>query len=273
MNRPADHIREHYEIERKLADQLRRATREERMRLFPRVYDELFDRVPDHPQLTGKEEPSLRARQVKRRLRSLRRFLTPTTVYLELGVGDAALALAVASNVAKVYGIDVSKRIIDGVSRPANVELLLSDGLSVPVPERSVNVAFSDQLIEHLHPDDVLEQLADVRRALVPSGRYVLLTPNRLSGPHDISRGFDEAATGFHLREYTNEELRALLCRAGFSNVRRAFASSQRFHLEYPLGLVILLERLLRSLGRPGRRLARAAPVAFLLGCRVIAQR
>ena len=39
--------------------------------------------------------------------------------------------------------------------------------------------------------------LANLYRALKPGAVYVCITPNRLSGPHDISLYFDSVATGF----------------------------------------------------------------------------
>jgi SAM-dependent methyltransferase len=273
LSRPAHRVRYHYEVERELADRLRGADREERARLYPLVYDELFERVHDHPQLVLRKELSSRSTPIGRRLRALSRFLTAEAVYLEVGVGDASLASAVAPHVAKVYGVDVSSEILRDARVPPNVELVLSDGVSLQMPEESATIAFSDQVIEHLHPDDVYEHFASVRRALVPGGHYVLLTPNRLSGPHDISRTFDEVATGLHMREYTNAELRVLLLEAGFSSVQRAFLSSRRLNVEYPLGLVTSMEVLLARLGAQGRWLARTRPLALALGCRLIARR
>jgi hypothetical protein len=50
-------LREHYEVERELADALRRAGPHERRSLYATLYDELFRRVPHHPQLTRKVTP------------------------------------------------------------------------------------------------------------------------------------------------------------------------------------------------------------------------
>jgi hypothetical protein len=49
---------------------------------------------------------------------------------------------------------------------------------------------------------------------------YICITPNRLNGPHDISRYFDPVATGFHLKEYTVTELSDLFKSVGFSKVQ-----------------------------------------------------
>ena len=56
-------------------------------------------------------------------------------------------------------------------------------------------------------------------KKLTGGGAYVVVTPNRLYGPHDISRHFSDRPLGFHLREYTHVELAAELERAGFDPV------------------------------------------------------
>jgi SAM-dependent methyltransferase len=180
------------------------------------VYDELFQRVPDHPQLTRQDDPQAAAREVQVQLRLLEPFLDQTVRFLEVGAGDCAVSTAVASLVAHVYAIDVSAEIVRGAEAPDNLELVLSDGVSVPVPGGSIQVAFSNQLMEHLHPEDALTQLRNVYDALAAGGVYICLTPNRLTGPHDISRQFDDVATGFHLREYTIAELRKVFLDVGF---------------------------------------------------------
>jgi SAM-dependent methyltransferase len=54
--------------------------------------------------------------------------------------------------------------------------------------------------MEHLHPDDASEQLANVYRALKPGGVYCCVTPNRISGLHDIPVYFDTVSQGLHER-------------------------------------------------------------------------
>src|SRR5690349_5770324 len=178
MPRPTKHrppalLRQHYEVERELADRLRNATREQRRSLYGPVYDELYQRVPHHPQLTRKTSAELTGQALAPQLRILRRYLRPETVLLEIGPGDCALSVVLAERVKQVYGLDVSEKITQRVSLPPNFKLILSDGTSVPLPPDSVDVAFSNQLMEHLHPDDALEQLAGIWRALRPGGVYI----------------------------------------------------------------------------------------------------
>lgn len=212
-------IKEHYEIEKQLASRLRNSTRAERQHLYTSVYDELFKKVPYHPQLTQKLSSEASAWMVARSMQFIGRFLSPDSIFLEVGPGDCSLALEVAKYVKKVYAVDVSNEITKGLIFPPNFELVISDGISIPVPDNSISIVYSDQLMEHIHPDDVIDQLHNIYKALIPGGLYICSTPNRLSGPHDVSMCFDEVATGFHLKEYLVTELYKLFREAGFSKV------------------------------------------------------
>ena len=59
MNRTKENIREHYDVEKELAHKLRNATKEERGKLYSSLYDELYRRVPHHPQLRKKNNSNL----------------------------------------------------------------------------------------------------------------------------------------------------------------------------------------------------------------------
>ena len=272
--RSPEQLRRHYQIERELAARLRTAPRGERRELYRSVYDELFRRVPEHPQLQQKSAPERlagRQREVARQLGFLRRFLAPGTVFMEIGAGDCALAAGAAPHVERVYAIDVSAEIASGDRLPKNVSLVLSDGTSIPVPAASVDLAFSDQLMEHLHPEDAEEQLRGIHASLAPGGAYVCVTPNRCYGPSDISRGFEPVAAGLHLREYSARELRALLRRAGFGRVR-FYAGAKGLYVRCPYGLIAAAEGILEALPRKvSARLAALAPMRALLGVRVLA--
>ena len=270
--RTREQLHEHYLIERELADRLRHSPRPKRRGLYCEVYDELFRRVQHHPQLKGVDRMA-RQREVDGMLGLLRRFLTRSTVLMEVGAGDCAFALCVAPLVKEVYAIDVSEQITHGVSCPANFRLLLSDGCNVPVPDGSVDVAFSNQLMEHLHSDDALDQLHDIYRSLAPGGVYICITPNRVYGPHDVSKHFDQVATGFHLLEYTARDIRRLFDSAGFVNIR-FYAGARGIFLRVPFWLIALVERTLASLPPArGKLIAKSGPMRALLGLRVAASR
>ncbi len=265
--RSLNQIKEHYEIEKELASRLRNSSVKDRQHLYTALYDELFRRVPLHPQLIRKSSPEITAWVVAQRMQLLGRFLKPHRTFLEIGPGDCALSIEASKHVKKVYAVDVSNEIAKNIVFPQNFEFLISEGCNIPVPENSIDVAYSHQLMEHLHPDDAFAQLENIYNALAPKGIYICITPNRLSGPHDISKYFDEIATGFHLKEYTVTELAELFRSVGFSKIS-LYKSYRQTSLEIPLNSVTLPifrigEELLGILPYSLRRKLASLPLLF----------
>jgi SAM-dependent methyltransferase len=265
-HRTSEQIKEHYEIEKELANKLRNASKQERRHLYSSLYDELYRRVPLHPQLTRKSSPAESTAAVAYQMRKIRPLLNEETTFLEVGPGDCALSFEVAKFVRQVYAVDVSDEITKSSTHPVNFKLVLSDGTSIPVPTESVDLVFSNQLMEHLHPEDTLEQLENIYNALTPGGLYFCTTPNRLNGPHDVSQYFDEVATGFHLKEYTTSELRNLFKKVGFSSINVS-VGAKGIYLNLPAYLVAWYEEYLSKLPYSLRRaVARRLPFRVLLG-------
>jgi SAM-dependent methyltransferase len=265
--RVPEQIKEHYELEKRLAIQLLNSTKSERQHLYTALYDELFSKISHHPQLSIKSNSSASAWIVMQRMQLIQKFLNPELIFLEVGPGDCSLSIEVAKQVKKVYALDVCNEITGNILLPKNFELVISDGCSVPLPANSINLVYSHQLMEHLHPDDALEQLQGIYRALVPGGIYICITPNRLSGPHDISQYFDELATGFHLKEYTLSELYKLFRDAGFSKVS-LYKSYKTIDIQIPLFSITrfffrVIEVLLMALPFPLRRKIAGLPMLF----------
>ena len=85
-------LTQQYQIEKELAAKLRAAEPLERRKSYTTVYDELFRRVPHHPQWTLISNPKQTQRKVSRQLSVLKRYLDQDSVFLEIGAGDCALA-------------------------------------------------------------------------------------------------------------------------------------------------------------------------------------
>jgi len=243
--RSLEQLKQHYEIEKELAGRLRQASRQERTRLYSLVYDELYRKVPYlvRGKPTEQQEADLKVQE-----RLLEGFLKDETAFLEIGPGNCTLSFSLARRVAQVFAVDVSEEMTRQQEKvPANFELILSDGTSIALLPESIDVAFSNQFLEHLHPEDVLDHLANVYKVLKPGGVYLCVTPNRLNGPHDISRYFDEIATGFHLKEYTCQELSLLFEQIGFSRLH-AYIGGRGIYFPWPVIVVRWLETILAVL-------------------------
>jgi SAM-dependent methyltransferase len=268
--RTIEQLREHYNIEIYLANILRNASAQERRNLYTTVYNELYRRVPLHPQLTRMDSPNRALKKVNDQLIILKPFLTEGTTFLEVGPGDCALSLEVCKYVNKVYSIDVSDEISKNIKQKQNFHFILSDGCDIPVPKNSVDVAYSNSLIEHLHPDDAIKQLQNIYNALTLGGIYLCITPNKLGGPHDISKYFDDIATGFHMKEYTIFDLNSLFIRTGFKK-NRIRIGAKKYYVNLPILMVGVCESILNILPKNIRKyLIHHMPFKLLLTIRIL---
>ncbi|HSI79465.1 MAG TPA: methyltransferase domain-containing protein, partial [Solirubrobacterales bacterium] len=239
-------------------------------KLYGRVYDELFERVPDHPQLGRRTNPAEQQAYARSQVELVRQFLPPGGSYVEIGAGDCATVRGVADFASAATAVEVSADIVPS-DLPANVRVAISDGVDIPVPRASADVVYSNQLMEHLHPDDAMEQLRNIAASLRPGGRYICITPNRLTGPHDISAAFDEEARGFHLREYTYRELAGALREAGFRRVRVAERAQGRAYARVVELISSISPRVGRQLRDWGGKVIALPLAPYLLAERIAA--
>jgi len=229
--RPADRLIAHYEVEVVLAEKLRHSSRETRNRTYREVYRDLFNKLSDHPRHTRAHDA--RRTDVTKLLRIVGRFVARDDRVLEIGAGDAALSRNICDRALSVVAVDVDDALVGAKMAPRNFRYLLSDGVSLPLPDASISLAISNQLLEHIHPDDTLAHLREVNRVLSAGGRYLIMTPSSICGPHDVSRYFDRRARGMHLREFDAETIRNCLRAAGFT--RLVFYAARGGHLFFSM--------------------------------------
>lgn len=218
-SRSPEALRHHFEVERELAARLRSSRREDRAELVPRLYAELYARVPDHPRRSGSCGVARDERMFRSRTNLLRPFLSPGVDFVEFGAGDGEFCRVMSSSVRSVTALEVCEQTDTSPADGGDVRWVYYDGLQIPLPDASFDVAFSYQVLEHIHPDDVEIHMREAARMLRPGGVYVLSTPHALSGPHDISRFFTDHLETFHLKEWTYGELSAAFRRAGFNKI------------------------------------------------------
>lgn len=254
-------LRQHFEIERKLAAKLREApSKNERRRLYGEVYRQRSELIPSHPLVQQAADPGTRAGIVDPQVNLLRPFVDRETRFCEVGAGDGAVARAMAPLVDTAVALDVTDALALPDDESVGFEFRVFDGFNLGLPPDSIHLVYSNDVVEHLHPDDMLDHARGVLRVLGPGGIYVCVTPNRLSGPHDVSRHFVESPQGFHLREYSATELAAALRQSGFSRVKVFLTmGGRRLSPLLPADVVRPLEALIGVLPRRLRlRVARA---------------
>ena len=143
---------------------------------------------------------------------------------LDVGCGEGYFLSSVASRFihGRLVGLDVS---IPELSKHAQIEFVSHDIIEFDMGEQ-FDVVFSDQVLEHIAPADLKTHLRSVRKALKDGGTFVILMPNRLFGPSDVSRIMDFSysgeteAQGTHLHESTYAEMTTTLEGHGFRNLK-----------------------------------------------------
>ena len=152
--RDIDQITEHYVLEKHLAWTLRHSRKEERLGLYTLLYDELFRNIPHHPQSTRKDDKAASWQEVSRKMNLVKPYLKPDTIFVEIGPGDCQFAFEISKTVEQIFAVDVSEEITQNGSTPSNFNLIISNGCSIPLADGTASVVYSNQLMEHLHPED-----------------------------------------------------------------------------------------------------------------------
>ena len=270
--RSQERLRRHYEVEKALADRLRRTeSREERAKLYESMYDTLFAAVPDHPRLTASRDREFVERMNRGRLAIVSPYLKPSSRVLDIGAGDCKFSFVLAHRARTVTAIDIAEgsAVLDGA--PDNFQLLIYDGFHLPLEAGSIDLAFSDQLIEHLHVDDAEWHFQMIAKALAPGGYYVFRTPHGYTGPHDVSMYFTKGdPQGFHMKEWTYGELRTVLRRSGYGKLT-AIWYAKGLAVRMPLWVMLANEQVLKGWPRGLRRKVAKLPFPYLtIGARKV---
>lgn len=219
-NRTYEQILNHYEVEKAIAARLMSASREERKKIYAGMYDELFAKVPDHSRLTRRKDEAETRRVNRSKFALIRRVVDKSTVFAEFAPGDCRFVMEVAPRVKQAIGIDISDQRNPEDRIPENFRLIVYDGYDLSeIPDASIDLLFSDQLVEHFHPEDTILHFQTANRILKKGGQYIFRTPHFLCGPHDVSKYFSDTPQGFHLKEWTYTEIRPVLLKAGFTKV------------------------------------------------------
>jgi SAM-dependent methyltransferase len=264
-DRSQERLRRHYEVEKALADRLRRtASREERAKLYESMYDTLFAAVPDHPRLTLAHDRAFIERMNRGRLAIVAPYLKASSRVLDIGAGDCVFSFVLARRARSVTAIDIAEGSAVLDNAPENFQLLIYDGFNLPVEAGSMDLAFSDQLVEHLHVDDAEWHFQMIAKALAPGGYYVFRTPHRYTGPHDVSMYFtDGDPQGFHMKEWTYGEIQTVLHRSGYGKLT-AIWYAKGLAVRMPMWMMLAAEQTLKAWPRGLRRTLSKLPFPYL---------
>jgi ubiquinone/menaquinone biosynthesis C-methylase UbiE len=140
---------------------------------------------------------------------------------LDLGSGEGDFTALLAQAGARVLGADVAEAALRR-ARARHPELdfrLAAIDQPLPFADNSFDLVWASEVIEHIA--DTARWLSEVRRVLVPGGRFLVTTPAH--GRLRIALGGVERYSeplGDHLHLYTGRSLRGVLGEFGFRDVR-----------------------------------------------------
>jgi ubiquinone/menaquinone biosynthesis C-methylase UbiE len=111
----------------------------------------------------------------------------------------------------KVIGVDISEEAIQYAKkkfRGENIQYLVGDCESIPLPKETVDVIVSFETIEHINNYEKF--LKEIKRVATPDSLVILSTPNRSVHPK---------GNPFHTKEFNYSEIRGLLSKY-FKNLK-----------------------------------------------------
>jgi len=131
----------------------------------------------------------------------------------------------------RAVGVDYAAHALAEVRRAQpRARLVRADATRLPFPSASFDLVVSFETIEHV--TDACALVHAIRGVLKPGGQLVLSTPNRGFGPPER-----HASNPFHVREFTADELHALLAET-FSEVRLCGQRPQAMYRYVPFLMV-----------------------------------
>lgn len=207
-------LEKHAALEGELTDKLLISEPETRSEVFSSAYSRLYRELT---WLVGTGTHSGGKRWA--------RIMRPGASIFEVGSGKGYLIDYLASQGFRCVATELSterieRDVLEAVPRHS------TDGvhLSRFEPEGNYDYVISDQVVEHLHPDDILEHFREARKLLKEGGCYIVRTPHACAGPYDLSRVFNEDRPVFmHLHEFTHLEMEALTRECGYRSIKAVF--------------------------------------------------
>lgn len=211
----------HWELEKRLRDELLESTPENRWDVFERCYSKLYSDLDWLNQLGKTDAPRDTPEVIYGHWKHV--VGSPPLRIYEVGSGKGQLIEYLAKSGFECKATEITReRGNKWVSPHPNLTWGVSDGIHLDQfePAGCYDVVISNQVVEHMHPDDLLDHFKAVAAILSSQGRYIFSTPHAYTGPSDVSAVFQrDQPMGMHLKEYNYSELGSLLSQAGFQQV------------------------------------------------------
>jgi ubiquinone/menaquinone biosynthesis C-methylase UbiE len=142
--------------------------------------------------------------------------VAPEERLLDVGTGTGAVLRALAKRAPRpdeAIGLDASTKMLARLGElPECWRTVRADARALPFPASRFEVAFCSYLLHLLDAPGRAEVLAEIRRVLVPGGRFVTVTP--VAPPTLFGRGLERVAGRYLLDPRDDLELAGFAVRA-----------------------------------------------------------
>ncbi|WP_020482272.1 SAM-dependent methyltransferase [Methylomonas sp. MK1] len=226
-----ENILEHWHLELQLTKLLLESTPDNRWEVFEKCYTTLYTKLEWLNKLIDKRAPLPPNILYKEWAYLI--GTAPKRIY-EIGSGRAEMISYLADLGHEIKATEITRE--QGEKHTSdkleNLKWGISDGVHLEQfePVNTYDFVISNQVIEHMHPDDLPENCKHVYSTLKSGGKYIVCAPHPWHGPPDISAVFKyKKAIGVHLKEYTNYQIYSHLKRSGFKKVSSTFRPPKFF--------------------------------------------
>ncbi|MDR3576831.1 MAG: class I SAM-dependent methyltransferase [Anaerolineaceae bacterium] len=207
-----EHVRLHADLEATLTDRLIAAPAASRSTIFEEAYSELYSSLP-----------WLASVGTNTNFEPWAELMEPKSKVYEIGSGNGNMAEFLAQKAFDVTATEITtERGKQSRTSKESLRWHKTDGVHLDEFEEpeSYNYILSDQVVEHLHPHDIITHFRTARVLLKPGGSYIVRTPHRRHGPADLSRVFKLEEPAFmHLHEYSYLEFDSICRGCDYSEV------------------------------------------------------
>lgn len=221
-------MEEHKRLEFYYGRLLRESTMEHRKELYKEAYSKVSECALER--FTCNDPEKRTAGTSQEIVQLIRQNVDKNDSILEIGCGRGYTCLKLAPFVKEIIGIDVSDSSVAEATNVLNmnnienaeIRKLSAMELDNQFQRAQFDVCISIDVYEHLHPEDGIQHIEQVFKVLRAGGKYIAFIPNRLNGPHDITKTELPEATeamGFHLNETTYSELSEVFKEIGFRKI------------------------------------------------------
>lgn len=158
----------------------------------------------------------------KNLLRYIKKFLKLPARVLDIGCGTGTLVEELYKLGFETYGCNITEESIKKLQekyRLQNKNIILRHGsiYSLPFESDLFDYVFATEVLEHLLPDSLDTALKEVKRVMMPKGRFIITVPYKEKLSKTVC---PECHTVFvpaqHLTSFDEEKMKKILSDAGF---------------------------------------------------------